>query len=118
MAKVKLGLDKLTPEQMAAFAANIKTAMTGNASFPTPNPTLASVGTLITTLQTKIATHNAALTTVDATLADRDTATLALRGALTTLGAYVENASGGNRTTTGTKTWPARRRTRRANPYP
>ena len=44
MAKVKLGLDKLTPDQMVAFANTIKTAMTGNANFPSPNPTLPSAG--------------------------------------------------------------------------
>jgi hypothetical protein len=51
MAKVKLGLRDLTPDQRIDQANTIKTGMTGNASFPTPNPTLAAYGTLITTAQ-------------------------------------------------------------------
>jgi hypothetical protein len=98
MAKVKLGLDKMTPDQLAAFATTVKTAMTGNANFPAPNPTLTALGTAITTLQTRIAAYNAAVASGDTALADRDAADLALRGALTTLAAYVDNASGGDRT--------------------
>jgi hypothetical protein len=37
MAKVKLGLQNLTPDQLIALANTIKTAMTGNANFTTPN---------------------------------------------------------------------------------
>jgi hypothetical protein len=51
MAKVKLGLKNLTPDQKIDLANTIKTAMTGNANFTTPNPTLAAYGTLITTAQ-------------------------------------------------------------------
>jgi hypothetical protein len=36
MAKVKLGLDRLTADQLIALANTIKTAMTGNANFGTP----------------------------------------------------------------------------------
>jgi hypothetical protein len=49
MAKVKLGLKNLTRDEKIDQANTIKTAMTGNANFTTPNPTLASYGTLITT---------------------------------------------------------------------
>jgi hypothetical protein len=48
---VKLGLQKLTPDQKVDLANTIKTAMTGNANFTTPNPTLAAYGTLITPTQ-------------------------------------------------------------------
>jgi hypothetical protein len=51
MAKVKLGLRELTPDERVDLANTIKTAMTGNANFTTPNPTLAAYGTLITTAQ-------------------------------------------------------------------
>jgi len=51
MAKVKLGLKELTADQKIDQANTIKTAMTGNANFTTPNPTLAAYGTLITTAQ-------------------------------------------------------------------
>src|SRR5437867_3688963 len=94
MAKVKLGLKDLTPDETVAVANTIKTAMTGNANFATPNPTLAALGTLITTAQTKINAYNSALTAVATALADRDTALLALRGGLTQEAAYVENVTG------------------------
>jgi hypothetical protein len=51
MAKVKLALKDLSRDQLADKGDAIKTAMTGNANFPTPNPTLAAYGTLITTAQ-------------------------------------------------------------------
>jgi hypothetical protein len=51
MAKVKLGLRDLSPSEKLDLANTIKTAMTGNGNFPTPNPTLAAYGTLITTAQ-------------------------------------------------------------------
>src|SRR6266849_767769 len=62
MAKVRLGLQNLSPDQLVALANTIKTAMTGNANFATPNPTLAALGTLITTATTKLAAYNTAVT--------------------------------------------------------
>jgi len=50
MPKVKLGLQKLTPDQKVDLANTIKTAMTG-ANFTTPNPPLATIATLTTTAQ-------------------------------------------------------------------
>jgi hypothetical protein len=44
MAKVKMGLSRLTPDELVDLANTIKTAMTGNANFTTPNPTLAALG--------------------------------------------------------------------------
>src|SRR5258705_10963073 len=55
MAKVRLGLKELAPEDRIAQALVIKTAMTGNANFTTPNPSLAAYNTSITTAQTKVA---------------------------------------------------------------
>lgn len=97
MAKVKLGLRNRTPDELVAFANTIKTAMTGNANFSTPNPTLAALGTLITTAQTKIAAYNSVKAALDAALADRDAALLALSGGLTQEAAYVENITGGDK---------------------
>lgn len=96
MAKAKLGLDKLTDTQVVDKATTIKTSMTGNAYFPTPNPTLASIGTAITTAATKIAAYNASLTATQTALADRDAALEALRALLALLAAYVDNTSGGD----------------------
>ena len=50
MAKVKLGLKGKSIQQKLTTGQNIITAMTGNANFPTPNPTLASLTTLRTNL--------------------------------------------------------------------
>ena len=61
MAKVKLDLRSLNPDGLVTLANTIKTAMTGNANFATPNPTLASVTTLKTAAATKIAAYNTAL---------------------------------------------------------
>jgi len=96
MAKVKLGADRLNPEELVALANTIKTAMTGNANFPTPNPTLAALGTLITTTTTKIAAYDSAKAAAETALADRDAAVVALRGGLAQEASYVENASGGD----------------------
>jgi len=60
MAKPKLGLSTLTDNEIIALATTIVTAMTGNANFNTPNPTLASVTTAKTTAQTKVAAYNSA----------------------------------------------------------
>jgi hypothetical protein len=53
-----LALKGLTRDQLADKGDTIKTALTGNADFPTPNPTLTTIGTAATTLRTKIATIN------------------------------------------------------------
>ena len=98
MAKVKLSLGNLSAEDLVAFANTVKTAMTGNANFPTPNPTLAAFGTLITTASTKIAAHNTAKAAAETALADRDAALASLRGSFSLLGDYVQNTSGGDAT--------------------
>src|SRR5436309_475670 len=47
-AKVALGLSFLNGAQTAQLGLNIHTAMTGNASFTTPSPTLAELLTKVT----------------------------------------------------------------------
>lgn len=97
MSKVKLGLSRLSPDELVALANTIKTAMTGNANFTTPNPTLTALGTLVTAAQTKIAAYNSAKAAADTAIADRDVALLALRAGLTQEAAYVENITGGDK---------------------
>jgi len=97
MAKVKLGLQKLTPDQKVDLANTIKTAMTGNANFPTPNPPLATIATLITSAQTGINGHNSAKATEQTALATRDVNIRALENGMTQLADYVQNVSGGDR---------------------
>lgn len=57
MAKVKLQLDSLDPDGLAGKADAIKTALTGNANYTTPNPSLATLGTDIATAKAKIITQ-------------------------------------------------------------
>ena len=96
MKKVKIGADKMNPDQLVTNATAIKTAMTGNANFTTPHPDLTAVGTKINTLQTKITAYNNAVTASDTALADRDVAAADLRATLVQLAAYVDNICAGD----------------------
>jgi hypothetical protein len=98
MAKVKLGLSKLSPDELVDRGNTIKTAMTGNANFTTPNPPLATIGTLITNAQTKMAAYNSTLALASTQLADRDAALAALRAGLTQEADYVQNVTNGDKT--------------------
>jgi hypothetical protein len=96
MAKVKLGLDRMSPQEVTDLATRIVTMMTGNANFTTPNPTLASITTQKTTTSTSITAQETAKATAEAATITRDTNLAALKAALSQLAAYVENASGGD----------------------
>ena len=96
MAKPKLTLDRLNPDEVVALALTIKTALTGNAAYTTPNPPLAALGTLITTAQAKIAASNTARAAWLTAGNDRDAAIEALKAGLRSEAAYVENVSGGD----------------------
>ena len=96
MAKLKLSLDRLTPDEVLALATTMKTSFTGNANFPTPNPTLAAFATLITTAQTGINDYNASVATSQAKLLTRDTGVAALENGMRLLVSYAENTSGGD----------------------
>ena len=96
MAKVKLALNQLTPDEILALTNQIITAMTGNVNFPTSNPSLASVTTLKNTAATKVAAQKAAQLTALQTTNDRDVALNALTAALGLLALNVENTSGGD----------------------
>ena len=92
MAKVKLGLANMSPDDIVSLANQIKTAMTGNANFPSPNPTLTALATAITTATTKVAAQAAAKQATD----DRDAAIAELCALLTSLADHVSNVSGGD----------------------
>ena len=92
-SKVKLDLHVLTNEQLAAKAQSIKQAMTGNASFPDPDPALSAIGSLADQLLSEKADADAA----DAVSQSATAAMNATRGVListiTSLGAYVQKTS-------------------------
>ena len=96
MAKIKLNLNGMNGDQVVSLALQIKTAMTGNANFTTPNPTLLALGTGITTAQTKIAAYNSALAALDLLKSDRDTAVAALVALVRQEAAYVDNIANGS----------------------
>jgi hypothetical protein len=96
MAKPRLNLNGMNPDEVVALANTIKTAMTGNANYTTPNPTLTALGTLITTATTKIASFNSIKASLETALNDRDVAVEALKAGLRLEAAYVENTSGGD----------------------
>src|SRR5882672_4082166 len=96
MAKVKLSLGRLSIPQKLTLGQNIITAMTGNANFPTPNPTLASLTTLRTNLSNANNAYEAGKVTLDGLKVARDTAEAAFDAGYTTEAATVQSASGGD----------------------
>jgi hypothetical protein len=96
MAKVKLNLASLDDQQLLQLANAIKTAMTGNASFTTPVPPLATLTSQITASQTAVDTSNAANQTAKQKTTEKNDALDALRTTLSQLSGYVEAASGGD----------------------
>jgi hypothetical protein len=96
MSKVKLSLDELNISEKSQLAINIVTAMTGNATYPTPNPALAAVQTLANALTTAAAQAEEKRRESQIATIAQDEAEVALAAALTRLGSYVENTSGGD----------------------
>ena len=78
MAKVKFTLANLPDNDVILKCVNLKTALTGNANFPTLPVTLSAFGTAITTAQAALtAADNAAAAAKQAT-ADKDIAVAAM----------------------------------------
>ena len=96
MAKVKLNLDRLSITDLIQRGVDIKTAMTGNANFTSPIPSLTNIGTLITALTTNNNTYESGQLTQKTNLTNRDNAAAALVAGLTQLGGWVEAASAGD----------------------
>ncbi len=98
MAKVKLNLGRLSIPQKLTLGQNIITAMTGNANFPAPNPTLAAMQTAVTNLQTKNNAVEAGKAAQEQKMTERATAEGAFNAAFTTQAATVQSASAGDAT--------------------
>lgn len=97
MAKVKLSLQNLTPDQKVALINTIITAMTGNANFTTPNPTLASGTTAKNNLTTGINDYNTTAALLKTKLGTRDAAEAVADAWLTQLVGYAKNVSNGDK---------------------
>jgi hypothetical protein len=96
MAKVKVGLKNASREQIADKIDTVKTAMTGNANFTTPNPSLTTLGAAGTTLRTKIAAIESARANLQTAVADGDAAAANAMNLLNQEAAYVDTTSGGD----------------------
>jgi hypothetical protein len=96
MAKIKLNLDRLSISDLLLRASDIKTKMTGNASFTTPIPPLTSLGNQITALTNSNNTYNQGELSQKQNKSARDNDVDALLATLTQLSGYVEAASGGD----------------------
>ena len=96
MAKVKLAMGNMSPLEVTDLATQIVTMMTGNANFPTPNPTLAAITTQKNTTNTSITAQETTKATAEAATTTRDANLVTLKGLLSQLASYVENASGGD----------------------
>ena len=98
MAQVNLHLDNVTESELVAGALKYKTALTGNASFPTTNPTLAAYGTLITDAQAKITASDIANAAAKTATEAKNASVTALHDGTVQLGSSVQSTSKGDPT--------------------
>lgn len=98
MAKVKLDFRNLPDSEIIQQCTNIKTALTGNATFATPTPTLTAFGTLLTTAQAKLTVSDNAQVASKQATSDKDAAIAALLAAASQLATYVDLTAAGDET--------------------
>lgn len=96
MAKIKLNLRRLSVSEKIERARQIITALTGNASFPTPKPTLAAVTTITDDLETAQQEQLAGKTTAVLKTIARDEKEDLFDSTFVQLAAYVESIAGDN----------------------
>ena len=96
MKQVKLGLWSMSIPYLIQFCSLVVQMMTGNLSFLTPNPTLLTITAAIKALQDA---YEAALLGGKTLKATQRINRLALIGLMSTLGAYVQEASNGDEQT-------------------
>jgi len=96
MSTVKLGLAELTIEEKIQLVANLDKALTDNANFTTPNPTLVSLKAAAEDLEKKTASAAEIRKQSQIATLAQDDAEDELDAQLTTLGSYVETTSGGD----------------------
>jgi len=94
--KVKLSMTGLSEADRVARLQDVVTHMTGNANFTTPNPTLASVQTHVTTANTKITAAIAAVTAARMAIQEKRAAVEVVENDFRLLGLYVENVANGD----------------------
>ena len=98
MSKVKLSLGRLSIPQKVSLMQNVITAMTGNATYPAPNPTLAAMTAGMNTLQTKFNAVHAGKVAQEQKVIEQGVAEAAADALLTTQAATVQSVSAGDAT--------------------
>ena len=96
MPKVKLNIRDLPVPEKIARAQQIVTALTGNASFPTPQPALAQVTATVNDLDTAYAESQAARAAAKQRTTVLNQAEETFDRILSQLAGYVESVSGGD----------------------
>lgn len=115
MNNIKAGTGGLGPDALVQHTKHVETSMTGNASFPTPTPTVAAVTAQRLALETAIQN---ALPGAHAEIALRNEAARILRGLLTLLAQYVNSASNGDLAVALSSGFPEVRRRAPIGPLP
>lgn len=96
MSKIKLNLHRLTIPEKTARAQQIVAAMTGNANFTTPQPTLTQVSAAIDELDAAYLAAQTARQDAKNKTTTQNQKEEALDAALTQLAGYVESVTGGD----------------------
>jgi len=96
MARIRLNLKRLSVTDKIAKGRQIVTAMTNNASFPSPNPPLTEVTTLLDELTQAFSLVQSAKSEVTTRVVNQDNTAARLDQALTQLAGYVESVAGRN----------------------
>lgn len=96
MAQVKVGTAAMPIPDKIQFARQIVIDMTGNANFTTPAPTLASITTAATALESAYNAAQTARQVAKGLTTAQDAKNIALDLLLSQEGNYVENTSGGD----------------------
>ena len=98
MPRIRLNLKSLTVTEKIAKGRQIVTAMTNNASFPTPTPPLTEVTMALDELSQAFALVQAAKSEVTTRVVTQDNAGTKVDQVLTQLASYVESVAGRNDT--------------------
>ena len=98
MPRIRLNLNRLSVTDKIAKGRQIVTAMTNNASFPTPTPPLSEVTTALDNLAEAFALVQSARSEVATRVVTQENAEVKLNQALTQIAAYVESVAGRNDT--------------------
>ena len=94
MARIRLNLKNLSVTDKLAKGRHIVTAMTNNASFPSPNPPLTQVAATLDELTQAFALVQSAKSEISTRVVAQDNAEARVDQALTQLAAYVESVAG------------------------